>query len=226
MKVQKVVVTGSSRGLGLEFCRQLKSLGAEVIATARDPKKAIDLRALQLRTEPLDVTSEASVAAFAERLGDEPLDMLINNAGVGGAGNGIASLDFATLETFFDVNSLGPLRVTRALLPHLRRGKGRRIIHVSSKMGSVSDNSEGGYYGYRASKAALNMFHRCLAAELAGQGFVCVALHPGWVRTRMGGNRAPLSVQSSVSGMLSVITHLRRRDNGRFLDYTGSRVPW
>ena len=93
-------------------------------------------------------------------------------------------------------------------------------------MGSLGDNTEGGYYGYRASKAALNMFHRCLAAELAGQGFICVVLHPGWVRTNMGGNRAPLTPQSSVSGMLNVIGHLKRTDHGRFLDYTGSEIPW
>ena len=226
MTGQTVVVTGCSRGLGLEFCRQLKGLGARVIATARDPKKAVDLRALELPIETLDVADDASVSAFAERLGDTPLDMLINNAGVGGAGNGIASLELTTLEEFFQVNCLGAVRVTQALLPNLRRGKGRRIIHISTRMGSVSDNTEGGYYGYRASKAALNMFHRCLAAELGGQGFVCVALNPGWARTRMGGSRAPLSAESSVSGMLNVIAHLDRKDNGRFLDYTGSTVPW
>lgn len=226
MKGQRVVVTGSSSGLGLEFCRQLQKLGAEVIGTARDPKKAIDLRALEIRTEKLDVGDGASVGEFAERMGDEPIDMLINNAGIGGEINGVSSLDFPTLAEFFSVNSLGPLRVTQALLPNLRDGAKRRVIQISSRMGSVGDNSEGGYYAYRASKAALNMFHRCLAAELAGQGFVCVALHPGWVRTRMGGNRAPLTPRASVSGMLQVIGRLRRSDNGKFLDYTGAPVPW
>lgn len=226
MRDRTVVVTGCSRGLGFEFCRQLKGLGARVIATARDPKRAVDLRALQLPIETLDVADDASVATFAKGLGDTPVDMLINNAGMGGAGNGIASLELANLEAFFQINYLGAVRVTQALLPNLRRAKGRRIIQISTRMGSVSDNSEGGYYGYRASKAALNMFHRCLAAELGGQGFVCVALNPGWARTRMGGSRAPLSPESSVSGMLNVIAHLDRSDNGKFLDYTGSTVPW
>ena len=226
MKGQTVVVTGANRGLGLELCRQLQDLGAEVIATARNPQAAIDLRALEVRIEPLDVGDIQSVESFAERVNGGSVDVLINNAGVGGSGNGVGSLEFSELEKFFSVNSLGPLRVTKALLPVLRRGKGRRIIHITSRMGSLTDNIEGGYYGYRASKAALNMFHRCLAAELAGQGFVCVALHPGWVRSGMGGNHAPLSPQESTRGLLSVICRLERRDNGKFFDYTGTELAW
>lgn len=226
MKDQTVVVTGGNRGLGLEFCRQLQGLGAEVIATARDPRSAIDLRALETRIEALDVSDAGSVEAFAERLVNVGVDILINNAGFGGSGNGVGSLDFAELERFFAVNSLGPLRVTQALLPNLRRGKGRKVVHITSKMGSLTENIEGGYYGYRTSKAALNMIHRCLAAELAGQGFVCAVLHPGWVRTGMGGNHAPLSPMESVHGLLGVIARLKRQDNGGFFDYTGTDIPW
>lgn len=226
MKGQTVVVTGANRGLGFEFCRQLRELGAEVIATARQPQVAIDLRALEVRIEPLDVADSASVAALAQSLADVDIDVLINNAGMGGSINGVSSLDFAELDRFFAVNSLGPLRVTQALLPNLRRGTGRRIVHVTSKMGSLTENIEGGYYGYRASKAALNMLHRCLAAELAGQGFVCAVVHPGWVRTAMGGNHAPVSPQESVRGLLGVIARLRRQDNGRFFDYTGAELAW
>ena len=226
MKGQTVVVTGANRGLGLEFCRQLQSLGAEIIATARDPRAAIDLRALEVRIEPLDIGVAESVSDFAVRLGDQPIDILINNAGMGGSGNGISTLEFGELERYFSVNSLGPMRVTKALLGNLRRGQGRRIVQITSRMGSLSDNIEGGYYGYRTSKAALNMLHRCLAAELAGQGFVCVALHPGWVRTGMGGNHAPLSAKESVHGLLGVISRLRRRHNGGFFDYTGAAIPW
>lgn len=226
MKGQTVVVTGGNRGLGLEFCRQLRGLGAEVIATARDPRAAIDLRALEVRIEPLDVGVVDSVSDFAERLGEQPVDLLINNAGMGGAGNGVSTLEFGELERYFSINSLGPMRVTKALLGNLRRGKGRRIVNITSKMGSLTDNIEGGYYGYRTSKAALNMLHRCLAAELAGQGFVCVVLHPGWVKTGMGGNRAPLSPKDSVRGLLGVIGRLQRQDNGRFFDYTGAELPW
>ncbi len=226
MTDQITVVTGANRGLGLELCRRLKQAGAQVIGTARDPQSAIDLRALEIRVEALDVADAESVAAFAQRLGDTSIDLLINNAGAGGAGEGISELDIDDVERKFQINSLGSIRVTQALMPHLRRGKGRRIAHVSSRMGSISDNGEGGYYGYRISKAALNMFNRSLAVELVGQGFVCVVLHPGWVRTRMGGSSAPQSPEASARGLLRIIGRLRRQDTGRFFDYTGAEIPW
>jgi NAD(P)-dependent dehydrogenase (short-subunit alcohol dehydrogenase family) len=226
MTDQITVVTGANRGLGLEFCRQLKQAGAQVIGTARDPQSAIDLRALEIRVEALDVADAESVAAFAQRLGDTSVDLLINNAGAGGAGEGISELDIDDVDRRFQINSLGPIRVTQALMPHLRRGKGRKIAHVSSRMGSISDNGEGGYYGYRISKAALNMFNRSLAVELVGQGYVCVVLHPGWVRTRMGGSSAPQSPEASARGLLRIIGRLRRQDTGRFFDYTGAEIPW
>ena len=226
MTDQITVVTGANRGLGLELCRQLKQAGAQVIGTARDPQGAIDLRALEIQVEALDVADAESVAAFAQRLGDTSVDLLINNAGVGGAGEGISELEIDDVERKFQINSLGPIRVTQALMPHLRRGKGRKIAHVSSRMGSISDNGEGGYYGYRISKAALNMFNRSLAVELVGQGFVCVVLHPGWVRTQMGGSSAPQSPEASARGLLRVIGRLRRQDTGRFFDFTGAEIPW
>jgi NAD(P)-dependent dehydrogenase (short-subunit alcohol dehydrogenase family) len=131
MKGQTVVVTGGNRGLGLEFCRQLQGLGAEVIATARDPRAAIDLRALEVRIEPLDVGVAESVADFAERLGEQPVDLLINSAGMGGSGNGVSTLEFGELERYFSVNGLGPMRVTKALLGNLRQGQSRRVRVLS-----------------------------------------------------------------------------------------------
>ena len=226
MKDQTVVVTGANRGLGLELCRQLRAAGARVIATARDPEKATELDGLGVRALPLDVTDDASVRELARDLGDAAVDVLINNAGRGGAGQGIAELDFAEAAHMLDVNSLGPLRVTQALLPHLLRGTARKIVHVTSNMGSLANNVQGGYYAYRASKTALNMFHLTLARELAGKGFTCVALHPGWVRTDMGGANAPLAAEESVRGMLRVISGLSRQANGAFLDYTGAALPW
>ena len=226
MKGQTAVVTGANRGLGLELCRQLKQAGAEVIGTARDPQSAIDLRALEIRVEPLDVADPESVGAFAASLGEISVDILINNAGVGGAGEGIAELDFDDVEQKIRINSLGPMRVAQALLPHLRRGQGRKIAHITSRMGSISDNGEGGYYGYRASKTALNMLNRSLAVELAGQGFVCVVLHPGWVRTQMGGSSAPQTPEESARAILKIVGRLRRQDTGRFFDHTGAEIPW
>ena len=226
MKDKTIIVTGANRGLGLELCRQFKAAGATVIGTARDPKAAIDLRTLEVQIEPLDVAEDDSVDELAKRLDGVAVDILINNAGIGGAGNGVMSLDMDRARQFFEVNSLGPIRVTRALLPHLRRGEERKIVHISSLMGSLQENSVGGYYCYRASKAALNMMNRSLAAELAGQGFVCAVCHPGWVRTRMGGTSAPVSPQESASGLIRVVASLAKGHSGRFFDYTGRELPW
>lgn len=226
MRGQVAVVTGANRGLGLELCRQLKHAGAEVVGTARDPQTAVDLRSLEVRVEALDVADAESVESFAARLGESKVDLLINNAGVGGAGEGISNLDLDDVQHKLQVNTLGAMRVTQALLPNLRRGKGRKIAHVSSRIASIGDNGEGGYYAYRISKAALNMFNRSLAVELVGQGFVCVVLHPGWVRTRMGGATAPQTPEESARGMIELIARLRRQDTGRFFDFNGSELPW
>jgi len=221
-----VLVTGANRGIGLEFAKQLKAGGFQVIATARKPAEATQLRALGVRVEQLDVTDSASVAALSGRLQGVPIDLLINNAGIGGHNApSFAATDFDQVGTTFDVNSLGPMRVTQALLGNLSAGEGKTVIQISSIMGSIESN-QGGYYGYRASKAALNMLNKSLAAELAKQGFVCVVLHPGWVQTRIGGAGAPVLPVDSVSGMLSVIEKLQPQHNGRFLDYQGKELPW
>ncbi|MEM1203964.1 MAG: SDR family oxidoreductase [Acidobacteriota bacterium] len=221
------LVTGANRGLGLEICRQLLARGEDVLATARRPKEATELAALgPRRLLPLDVGDPVSVADLADALGDDPIDVLVNNAGIGGSGQGIEQLDFAGLERYVSINSLGPLRVTQALLPHLTRGGRRIVASISSNMGSLTNNRDGGAYGYRASKAALNMLNRSLAHELSGRGFVCVVLHPGWVRTDMGGDRAPLSPEESVAGMVRVMDGLGPDLNGAFLDHRGERLPW
>ncbi len=221
-----VVVTGANRGLGLEFARQLAARGDRVIATARDPEAAVELSKLPVRRERLDVADGASVAAFAAALGGEAVDVLINNAGRGGMRDDFEKLDWDRIGSFFETNSIGPMRVTQALLPHLRRGKGRLVASITSRMGSIDDNSSGGAYGYRASKAALNMFNRSLAHDLAREGFTCVVLHPGWVRTDMGGAGAPLEPPESVAGMLRVLDGLKPGDSGRFINHDGTAIPW
>jgi len=227
MDKQTIVVTGANRGIGLELCRQLAAGGAEVIATARDPESADELGKLApARIEALDVADPESVAAFAGALGDTAVDVLINNAGIGGPGAGIANLDFDEVARTLEVNSLGPLRVTQALLPHLRRGRRRTVVHISSNMGSITNNDRGGYYGYRASKTALNSLNRTLAHELGCLGFTCVVLHPGWVRTGMGGDGAPLTPEESVRGLVKIVAGLTAEHNGRFFDHTGVQLPW
>jgi NAD(P)-dependent dehydrogenase (short-subunit alcohol dehydrogenase family) len=223
---QTYLVTGAGRGIGLEFARQLKARGDKVIATVRNPEAATDLAALGVRVESLDVADEASVRALAERLQGVALDVLINNAGTGGDSAPVADLDFGRLARFFEVNSIGPLRLAQALLPNLRAGNRRLIASLSSQMGSIGGNDQGGYYGYRASKAALNMLVKTLALELAGKGFTCVVVNPGWVKTDMGGPNAPLPVETSVRGLLKVLDRLTPKDTGSFYSWNGERVAW
>ncbi|MDJ0653184.1 MAG: SDR family oxidoreductase [Xanthomonadales bacterium] len=221
-----VLVTGANRGLGLEFARQFHERGYQVIGTARKPGSAEELKALGVRVEQLDVTDAGSVKALAERLSDLPIDILINNAGI--SGHGPASFlehDFDQLGFTFEVNSLGPMRVTQALFPNLESGDAKKVVHITSRMGSIELNG-GGYYGYRASKAALNMLNKSLSAELGAQGFVCVVLHPGWVQTDMGGPNATLTPQQSIAGMIRVIDGLDSASNGGFFDYQGEEIPW
>lgn len=228
----RVVITGASRGLGLEFVRQYLERGAVVEAAAREPNGA-ELSALAeryprtLRRHRCEVTDAAGVAAFGAAVvgGGEGLDVLINNAGVGGQWDSLERMDFEDLARTMDVNAFGALRVTRALAPALERARGA-VGNVSSLMGSIGDNRSGGAYAYRMSKAALNMASRCLALELQHVGIRVVALHPGWVQTDMGGEGAPTRVDESVRGMVRVMDDLRPEQAGRFIDFRGQELPW
>ena len=221
-----VLVTGANRGLGLEFVTQLKELGYEVIGTTRKPEKANELKATGARVEQLDVADEASVASLANRLRDQPIDILINNAGMlNRADSSLDTLDFDVMERSFQVNSLGPLRVTQALLPNLKAGNKKTVISITSRLGSI-ELSTGGLYSYRTSKTALNQINKIMSSELAAQGFTCVVMHPGWVRTDMGGANATLSKPESISSMLKVIQNLTTESNGKFFNYNGEELPW
>jgi len=221
-----VLITGANRGIGLEYARQFAAKGFKVIGTARDPADAKELAAVAGRVEPLDVTDAASVAALAARLDGVAIDILVNNAGMFDRKDvSVDRVDFAMMEQTFAVNTLGPLRVTQALLPNLRAGKRRTIVNMSSQLGSI-EQSNGDWYAYRASKAALNQITRTLSAELASEGFTVVVLHPGWVRTDMGGAGATYTPQESVRGLITVIEKLGRADNGRFYDFKGNPIPW
>ena len=230
----RYAVTGASRGIGLEFVRQLLRRGDAVEAGVLLLEENADvLQALaresegRLRVYPLDITDPASVGAFAREVdGGGPLDVLINNAGVMGGNKFLTELDFQELLRSFDTNTLGALRVTAALLPTLRRGSTRRIACMSSRAGSVSDNASGGRYAYRLSKVALNMAVCNLTVELRPEGFTVLALHPGWVRTDMGGPTATRSPEEAVHDLLQVIDSARPEDTGRFLDFKGQPVPW
>ena len=221
-----VLVTGANRGIGLELVQQMQAAGYNVIGTARKPAEAKELNASGARVLQLDVSDSASVAALAASLKGEAIDVLINNAGIKGhTASSFEETDFDQIAQTFDVNTLGPMRVTQALLPNVLASKGKIIVQMSSTLGSITNN-RGGYHGYRASKAALNMFNSSLALELAERGVTAIVIHPGWVQTRLGGASAPITTQESVAGMLSVIRGLSTKDNGRFLDYQGNELPW
>jgi NAD(P)-dependent dehydrogenase (short-subunit alcohol dehydrogenase family) len=223
---QTCIVTGGNRGIGLELVRQLLERGDTVIATARDPEAAPDLHALGVRVESLDVESAKSVAAFTRRLKGAPVDLLLHNAAQGVAGPDVEQVSGDEVESHFRVNALGPLRVTQALLPNLRAGERKLVVAISSGLGSIAENSSGGWVAYRISKAALHQVMRTLSAELSKEGLSFVLISPGWVRTRMGGQDAPLSPEESVRGMLKVIDRLTPKDTGRFFNQRGREVPW
>lgn len=220
-----VLITGANRGLGLEFARQYAAAGWTVIGTARRPAQADELRALNVEILALDVMDEDSIAALAAVLEGRAIDMLINNAGIFPRVSEISKVDANDYRQTLMVNTLGPALVTQALLPNLRQGKRQRIVNITSQLGSIERNS-GGFYGYRESKAALNMFTKTLAAELGPEGFICLAIHPGWVRTDMGGQNANLSPEESVSAMRVVIDNVTADDNGTYRGYSGDPVAW
>lgn len=221
-----VLITGANRGIGLEYARQFVDEGYRVIGTARSPAKAGELANLGVRIEALDVADPTSVASLAQRLQGESIDILVNNAGMFDRSDvTVDKVDFAMLEQTFAVNAFGPLRVIQALLPNLRQGERKLIVNMSSQLGSI-ERSNGNWYAYRASKTALNQFNKILAVELGKEGFTSVVLHPGWVRTDIGGDNATLSTEDSVEGLMEVIDDLTQRDNGRFLDFEGNEIPW
>lgn len=224
-----VLITGANRGIGLEFARQYGEAGWTVFAGTRTPDAVTDLAAIDGEVIPvgLDVADPASVAILSERLRGVAIDLLINNAGVyGPRGPRLGSLSYGDWHSVIDTNVFGAMRVTEAFLDHLRDGDGKAIATVTSKMGSMADNGSGGSYFYRSSKAAVNAVFRSLAIDLRGEGFVVVLLHPGWVRTDMGGPGALIDTQESVTGMRRVIDGAGADASGRWFNYDGREIPW
>lgn len=206
--------------------RQLRARGDEVDAACRNPSEADELSSLGARVHQLDVTEDASVVAFARELGDAAIDMVFNNAGVTGNPTKLGSINFANVQRVFDTNALGALRVSQALLPHVRRGVAKKLVHITSGMGSIADNTSGGAYAYRMSKVALNMASRSLSVDLRGEGIASYVINPGFVQTDMGGSAAPTPVADSVRGILSVIDAATLNESGEFLNWKGDRYPW
>ncbi len=217
-----VLITGANRGIGLELCRQLSARGDEVIAACRSVSN--DLTALNVRVEEgVDVSSEDSVAHLVRRLSGLSLDWLINNAGVLSA-ESLSNMDFGAIRWQFEVNAVGPLRLTHALLPQL--GPGSRVGIVTSRMGSLEDNTSGSRYGYRMSKAAANMAGVSLARDLSERGVAVALLHPGYVKTDMTGGRGLVDAEEAAAGLIRRMDGLSMDNTGTFWHGNGERLPW
>lgn len=234
-EAEHVLVTGANRGLGYEFARQYAEAGACVLATCREPDRADALAALarahagRVEVVALDVThheASAGVAAAVERVFDGRLDILVNNAGLSPRGERLGNIDADDMLAVLHVNTVAPLLLIQALRPALERSSRPRVANISSSMGSLGERDYGRHYSYGASKAGLNMVTRAAAHDLADTGVCVVSLHPGWVRTDLGGAHAHLAPEESVAGMRGVIDRLSRADSGRFLTWTGDPHPW
>lgn len=216
------LITGSSRGIGLELCRKLAERGDSVIATCRDASP--ELRALGVRIEEhVDVADEASVRALATRLDVPRIDLLVLNAGISNI-DLIFNLDVQAVRRQLEVNALGAVIVTAALLDRL--GEGSKIAIITSRMGSIGGNEGGGLYGYRMSKAALNAAGRSLSLDLKPRGIAVVLLHPGYVATALNHFSGNLTTEQSATGLIARIDELTLESTGRFIDHQGEALPW
>jgi NAD(P)-dependent dehydrogenase (short-subunit alcohol dehydrogenase family) len=226
-------ITGCNRGLGLEFVQQLLARGERVIATCRDIATATDLTALtlehsgQLSLVEMDVSDEASMREAVALLNDEAIDVFINNAGVYGPRDAnFGNVDGPAMAEVLYTNAVAPVLLTQLLIDNVRKGSGKKLVYVSSKMGSIADNGRGGSYIYRSSKTALNSIVKSLALDFAPEGIAAATLHPGWVRTDMGGPNGLIDAPESVSGMLNVIDGLSVANTGQFFNYDGATIAW
>ncbi|HUC65013.1 MAG TPA: SDR family oxidoreductase [Stellaceae bacterium] len=222
-----VFISGANRGLGLEFARQYARDGWRVIATSRSLEKAGALRALSggVAVHALEVTDFAAVAALARALDGESIDVLIANAGIYGPRDmTAASIDAEGWGETFRVNTMAPLALAAAFHAQVARSAQRKAVAITSRLGSIAANTEGGLYAYRSSKAALNAAWRSFALD--HRDIIATVLHPGWVRTDMGGQSAPLGPEESVAGLRRVIASLEEADSGGFIGYDGKPIPW
>ncbi len=215
------LVTGANRGIGLEYCRQLKERGDNVIAVCRSMSDELKDLGVQVETD-VDITTDSSVAQLVKKLDGKTLDVLINNAGIIERVS-LDNLDFESIRKQFEVNAVGPLRLTQALLNNLKSGS--KIIFMTSRMGSIDDNTSGGSYGYRMSKVALSMAGKSLSEDLKSKNIPVAILHPGLVKTRMTGFSG-ITTEESVKGLLARVDELNMENTGTFWHSNGEVLPW
>ena len=226
----QVLITGANRGIGLEFCKQYASDGWNVIACCRNPDAAGELLKLanqynNVQIVHLDVSDFAQIDALALQLKDEKIDVLINSAGVYARGK-FGDIDYDEWAMSFKINSMALLKMAEAFVQHVAKSQLKKMALLTSKMGSIDDNTSGESYIYRSSKTAVNMVMKNLSIDLKPYGISVVTLHPGWVQTDMGGPNGLISVQKSVTGLRRVIEDLSLEKTGQFVDYAGKAINW
>ena len=223
-----VLITGANRGIGLELTRQYAAAGWEVIACCRKPKEASALLKVKGKIElkALDVAKPTSITKLAATLKGRAIDVLLTNAGILGRRVGFGKAESKEFLSVMQVNALGPLLMTEAFWGHVKRSKEKKIVAITSGMGSIASGANGGSYAYRSSKAALNMVMANAAGDLKEKGLSLAVISPGWVQTDMGGKGAPLKVGDSAAGIIKVIGGLTHESSGSFFNYNGDKLPW
>ena len=227
-----VLITGANRGLGLGFVRSFLATNVNVICTTRKISGSKDLLECKkkhpnnIEILELDLLKENTEKTLSDLLSDKPIDILINNAGVGSSNQ---NFDFVSSKPWLEVlsvNLIAPLMITQSIIENVKKSSAKKIYFLSSQLGSIAENTSGGMYIYRSSKTGLNQVVKSLSVDLKVHGVTVISLHPGWVKTDMGGPNAPVSIEESIEGMMRVIKTTDIRDTGRFLNYDGRELPW
>jgi len=232
MSNSTILITGANRGIGLELTRQFSEDGWQVLACCRSPEAAEALKALTseystLEIFPLDVTNYDQLTALSMQLKDRPIDILLSNAGIyGPRGYAFGEVDAAAWRQVLEVNTIAPLMLAQAFIEQVAISRQKLVAVISSKMGSIADNSSGGSYIYRTSKTALNQVVKSIAKDVEGRDISAISLHPGWVRTEMGGSNGEIDVNESAAGLKQVLTGATLTQSGHFFNFDGSEIPW
>ena len=227
-----VLITGANRGLGLGFVKKYLEKNANVLCTTRDISGSKELLECKERYPnnieifELDLLKENGAKTLANQLNGMPIDILINNAGVGSSNQHFEAVSSKPWLEVLKVNLIAPLIITQSLIENVKKSSAKKIYFLSSQLGSIGDNTSGGMYIYRSSKTGLNQVVKSLSVDLKPKGITVVSLHPGWVKTDMGGPNAPVSIDKSIEGMITVIDRTDIKDTGRFLNYVGTELPW
>jgi len=228
--METILITGANRGIGLELTKRFLAVGSNVIGTCRSPEQANALadlaKSASLTIHQLEVSDADAVGHLSDQLGKQPIDVLVNNAGImGGDRQSIDDMDYSAWVEAFEVNTIAPFRLITTLRDNLQQSSNPRAVTLSSQMGSLNRKSKGSH-AYRSSKAAVNKVMQVLSMELEADGIVVCPVHPGWVRTDMGGNAADISVEESGAGLFNLINSLTMAHSGRFWTWEGEEHPW